>query len=780
MSADDQRIGLAGDLAARSDDELVALFIARPDLAAPPPQGSGVLGQRALSAASITLAGEDLDVLAVAVLEQLVRLSTPDSGVRTVLPVTSTAVVKALGKRADRADVLSRIDTLRRRALVWGGPKELMIGVHTPAALPWKALHLTGPLAGRPTGEIRALLDGLDEGQSELLGTLSRGPALGRTRDAAADADPARPIPRLIALGLLARVDEQTVELPPMVGQLLRGEAPIRADDLRRPAPEAATSRFSAADVEAAAGGEAIELLRHTTTVLRILGAAPAAILRSGALGVRELRRVAKAADLDPQRVGLIVELLSHARLIDAGLPDPPPSGDTGEQYFAPTGSADAWLHQGPDRQWSVLVSAWLDMPRRPWQIGTPDRDGTAQAALSAELFDAYAPAQRRIVLETLALAGPARAWDVAGLCEVLVWSYPRQMRRLTHRVVSETLREAREVGLVAHGCVTAVGRAALAPDRPADEATLVAAMHKALPEPVDHFLTQADLTLMVPGPMTPELAEQVELVAELESGGAASVYRITEASVRRALDTGRSSSELITMLTTHSRTPIPQSLTYLIEDVARRHGRLRVGVASSFVRCEDPATLAAVLRSDVAGRLALRALAPTVAVAHAEVRDVIEALRDAGFAPAGEDSSGTLVDLREVGSRVGASRRSRQAPTRRSAPTEDQLHKVISRLRAGDRAGRAASGGADGRPVRATDGGESATALIQLALRADRRLLVGYVDGNGSASNHVLFPKALNAGQLLAEESGGDGAGPGERRQFWLHRMTSVELLDP
>ena len=60
MSADDQRIGLAGDLAARSDDELVALFIARPDLAAPPPQGSGVLGQRALSAASITLAGEDL------------------------------------------------------------------------------------------------------------------------------------------------------------------------------------------------------------------------------------------------------------------------------------------------------------------------------------------------------------------------------------------------------------------------------------------------------------------------------------------------------------------------------------------------------------------------------------------------------------------------------------------------------------------------------------------------------------------------------------------------
>ena len=142
MSADDLHIGLAEDLAARSDDDLVALFVARPDLAAPPPQGSGVLGQRALSAASITLAGEDLDVAAVAVLEQLIALSTPDSGARTVIPVASTAVIKALGKRADRADVLERIDLLRRRALVWGGPKQLMIGAHTPSALQIGRAHV--------------------------------------------------------------------------------------------------------------------------------------------------------------------------------------------------------------------------------------------------------------------------------------------------------------------------------------------------------------------------------------------------------------------------------------------------------------------------------------------------------------------------------------------------------------------------------------------------------------------------------------------------------------
>ena len=300
--------------------------------------------------------------------------------------------------------------------------------------------------------------------------------------------------------------------------------------------------------------------------------------------------------------------------------------------------------------------------------------------------------------------------------------------------------------------------------------------MRKALPEPVDHFLTQADLTLTVPGPMTPELAEQVELVADLESGGAASVYRVSPESVRRALDAGRSSNELLSMFTKHSRTPVPQSLTYLIDDVARRHGQLRVGVASAFIRCEDPTVLAAVLRSPAAEPLALRALAPTVAVSPSEVRDVIDQLRAAGFAPAGEDSSGALVDLRERGSRVTVSRARRQSQPRRNAPSEAQLRSVVTRIRSTDRAAAATPvrSTATTTPVRATGAGESATALIQLALRANRRLRVGYVDAQGSASRHVVTPKILGAGQLVAVEEGSD-----DEQRFSLHRLTSVELLD-
>ena len=780
MSTDDQRIGLADDLAARTDDDLRDLLSLRPDLASPPPQGTSVLAQRALAAASIALVGEELDLLTMAVIEQFIALSTGPGVARVPASVDADTLVKALSDRAEAAQITRRIDDLRRRAVFWGDADSLTAGAHLASALPWKALHLTGPLAHLTTDEVQKLIDGVDDRQRDLLTTLSRGPALGRSRDAGPGADPDSPVARLIALGLLARIDDQTVELPPMVAALIRGEPPLRTDTLAPPdlADEHASLRFGAKAVDAAAGGEALELIRHTTSLIDVLGRAPAAVLRSGALGVRELRRLAKVTGLDQKRVSFLVELLGHARLIDVGFPDPPPAGDRGEQAFAPTSSADTWLHSAPERQWATLLDAWLSMPRRAWQVGEPDRDGHAYPALSSELYDATAPVQRHLILDLLTELDGATPFSVDTVTASLAWRHPHRIRRLSPRVVGETLAEAQTLGVTAHQSLTSVGRVALSDiDPEAVDSQVLAAMRKALPEPVDHFLTQADLTLTVPGPMTPELSDQVELVADLESGGAASVYRVSEASVRRALDAGKTSSELLTMFTAHSSTPVPQSLTYLIEDVARKHGQLRVGIASSFIRCEDPTMLAAVLRSDAAEHLALRALAPTVAISPSEVRTVIDRLRDAGFAPAGEDSSGSLVDLRERGSRVSSGRGRRRPTPRRSTPTADQLQSVVSRMRSHDRATRATpatAGKSDAAPVRAVGGGESTTALIQLALRANRRLLVGYVDAHGSASRHVVTPRLLGAGQLVGTEEGSD-----DEQHFTLHRVTSVELLD-
>ena len=84
------------------------------------------------------------------------------------------------------------------------------------------------------------------------------------------------------------------------------------------------------------------------------------------------------------------------------------------------------------------------------------------------------------------------------------------------------------------------------------DPSSAARALDALLPAPVDHFLVQADLTVVVPGPPEPALAAELEAMTELESAGGASVHRVTTASVRRALDAGYTADDL------HDAVPAP------------------------------------------------------------------------------------------------------------------------------------------------------------------------------------------------------------------------------
>ena len=121
-----------------------------------------------------------------------------------------------------------------------------------------------------------------------------------------------------------------------------------------------------------------------------------------------------------------------------------------------------------------------------------------------------------------------------------MIWRRPRWAVRLQPRPVGDLLTEAHALGIVGRGAITGPARSWW---RATDGA--VDAMAKVLPEPIDHFLLQADLTVIVPGPLERELGEQLAAVATVESAGAAMVYRISEPSIRRALDTGRTAGEL-------------------------------------------------------------------------------------------------------------------------------------------------------------------------------------------------------------------------------------------
>ena len=202
---------------------------------------------------------------------------------------------------------------------------------------------------------------------------------------------------------------------------------------------------------------------------------------------------------------------------------------------------------------------------------------------------------------------------------------------------------------MTALGALTSYGRLLLDAADPADAdplgadrapvrlADAVRALDALLPAPVDHVLVQADLSVVVPGPPEPELAAELDVIAEQESAG--SVHRVTAASVRRALDVGYSAADLHALFKRRSRTPVPQALTYLIDDAARKHGGLRAGSAGGYLRSDDEALIAEVLADRRLSVLGLRRLAPTVLVSPYQVSRLLGALRDAGFAPVAEDA---------------------------------------------------------------------------------------------------------------------------------------------
>jgi Helicase conserved C-terminal domain len=283
--------------------------------------------------------------------------------------------------------------------------------------------------------------------------------------------------------------------------------------------------------------------------------------------------------------------------------------------------------------------------------------------------------------------------------------------------------------------------------------------MTRVLPKPIDHFLLQADLTVVVPGPLESDLAEQLATVATVESAGAAMVYRVSEQSIRHALDVGKTRDWMHTFFTTHSKTPVPQGLTYLIDDVARRHGQLRIGMAASFVRCEDPALLAQAVAAPAGEQLQLRALAPTVAVSPAPIAEVLTVLRAAGFAPAAEDSSGAIVDVRPHGARVATpqQRRPYRTPSR---PSNETLNAVVSVLR---KVTVAPFGSMRVDPA-------VAMSLLQRAARDQDTLVIDYLDAAGVATQRVVSPITVRGGQLVAYDSAS-----GRLRDFAIHRITSV-----
>jgi hypothetical protein len=794
---------LADQLRGWSDEQLAHLLTRRPDLAVPAPQDSSQLASRLGTRASVLRAVDQLSRLELTVLEAVVALGGTTSADRL------EAVVNAAP-----AAVADAVGTVRGLGLLWGTDDSLrvvqvlrdVLGTRTSRLAPSVATLLAGqgpsrvnalarrlglgPSGDRHTdvnaiaallgddteverlvGEVddraRAILDHLDrEGRDGVVETTERSTSHGPARG---------PVDQLLERGLLVARDRKHVAVPAEVSICLRGGTTRERADLP---PELATSTRDQALVDRAAAGAAFDLVRRVELLLEHWGTAPPSALRAGGLAVRDLKAAAVLLHMDEPTAALHVEIAAAADLIAPGTtPD-------GESVWLPTDAFDAWTATSPANRWTRLAAAWLESPRLTGLVGGREDPAEQQSAghrgkqvnaLLPGLERAWLPETRRAALDQLGGLGHgtvlAAGTGVPSLVARMDWLRPgRPPAR--GQAVAWAVEESAVVGVTGLGGLSRHGRALLG-----DDPAAVAALEPLLPSTVDHVLVQADLTAVAPGPLEPDLGRRLAAVADVESRGGATVYRFTESSVRRAFDSGWSAGDVHDFVASASRTPVPQALSYLVDDVSRRFGTVRVGVAEAFLRSDDEAALAVLVHDPRNASLGLRRIAPTVVVSGVPAEVLVERLRASGVAPVVEAADGTVRVARPQLLRARTPRRGGPDPSAGTAADPRTASRLAARaastvtaIRAGDRAARSRPDG-----LRAAEPTTPASTLAALreAVEAAQSVWIGYVDSHGSTVERVVDPVGLDAGLLSAYDHRSEDV-----RTFAVHRITAVRRL--
>ncbi|MBN6056181.1 helicase C-terminal domain-containing protein [Nonomuraea sp. RK-328] len=829
---------------ARSDEQLRALVSARPELITPVPAHLEGLAARAGSPSAIGRALDRLDRFTLAVVETLAVQDGPAP--REAL---DDLVGRALAAGEPEPALGAALDRLRDLALVYGPDDALDLApgvrkaLDDPAGLgppvaevfrhhpPEQLDELADDIApGTPgTGKERLaaalaepakLVEAVSGEARAALDQLVWGPATGRVPNARREVrigSARSPIEQLLARGLLAATGEESVTLPREVGLYLRGGR-VHRDLLSAPPVLEGTAR----DQELAdrtAAGQAFAFVRVVEELCERWSFEPPGVLRTGGLGVRDMKRITAELDVPEWAAALAVEVAHAAGLVAQG------GGVDGE--WLPTAGYDLWRVRSTADRWVTLALTWLHMDRVPGLVGErsagarQERAGAAMPtsgeagatikrrderdrplnALHPDLRRTAAPVVRAAALGVLASA-PGLAPSRASVLDRMAWEQPRRRGPLREQLVEFALREAEQVGVTGLGVLSGHGRALLAGTGIGTESEAgtgtatragprkasgpkgtaakgatagdpAAVLAPLLPEPVDHVLLQADLTAVAPGPLTSELNHWMTLAADVESKGGATVYRFSDASVRRALDAGQGADELLAALERHSATPVPQALSYLVADVARRHGRIRVGSASAYVRCDDPALLDQITADRRSASLRLRRLAPTVIASRTPCAALIDSLRAMGYAPVAESLDGDVIVSRLDGRRSEGPAQTRSVPAANGLDPE-VAGAAVRALRAGDAAHLARR-----EPVAAPGGtiprgpATSTIATLQDAIKQGVRVWIGYLDSQGNATSRILEPARMEGGYLTAYDETRAAV-----HRFALHRITGVAGL--
>ncbi|HEY4152490.1 MAG TPA: helicase-associated domain-containing protein [Pseudolysinimonas sp.] len=414
---------------------------------------------------------------------------------------------------------------------------------------------------------------------------------------------------------------------------------PSRAE-LVTSTPPAALEPVSESDarfVDRGAGDRAFGTLTAATELVLALRDEPARQLARGGVALPDARRLAAATGFESDDIDLLLDIAARAGLAEL-------EGGS----WSPSDSATGWLEGSRLQRWSALADAWLDR----------------------------LPDELRTVLRQRAHA----VWG-DGLTDFVQWLFPAGGDWIRERLTS-VAREAELLGLTGGSTPSTPGAALLVQGVDAASTSMAALF----PPEVDQVYVQHDLSIIAPGPLVAGVDTRLRGFAEVEARGLASSYRVTAASLTRALIAGETAEGIRAFLAEISLTGIPQPLDYLLNDTAARFGSLRVGSLdpgaadpgtlafgmSSYVRSDDTAILRQAAVDQNLAPLGLTRDGDHRLLARFDQALVYWTLADARYPVVAEDAGGAIIELRRE-RRVGAG----------GALADDTAAILIARMRA-------------------------------------------------------------------------------------------------
>lgn len=713
---------LADELRRFDDNRLTQLLAARPDLSAPVPRGIGPLAARAAAPSSVHRALSSLRRPELTLLEALVVL--PD-------PTTPEDVAEAVGSDARAAAPF--LERLRTLGLLWGDQELRTVRaarevLRTPAGLAPENDDDPDP------ARARRLVETAPEALRPLLERVAWGPAR-------VDADHGSPTARaLLEAGLIHRHGDALV-IPRPIQLALRGGRVRAALPVSRPAPCGAPVH------ERIPGSRDAQAVEAAFEAVRILGTVrrwdddPPSVLRRGGIPQRDLRRLAQQADAPLVAYATVIQTAWCAGLL----------GHDGEAW-QPTADWDAYRSRGLEERWAELARTWALSHHVAAIVGSTDPAGTSRALLSSSTTRDGARTRRLSMLAELRRARDVHATQQS-LVDSLAWAFPLTSPVLLEEEAHALLAEGQTLGIVLDGALTTLGIAlveALDEGVAEADAHLARRLREHAPPPVDEVLLDSDLTATIPGRPSERLIALLSW-ADVVSRGAALTLRFTAATVRRAMAAGLDADDLLALLAETSRSPVPQALTYLLRDEARRHGQVHIGRATSYLTA-DEAVLTLFQSSPGAEPLFLQRLAPTVAVSTADPGFVLQVVRRSGLSAIAVGPDGrTARDERDHtlhGGPVDAELEVVEGPELRLPPAE-----AVARIREAEQ-----NAGED----------PSVTDRLLEAIAHAVPLRLGIVDGRGGIITREAVPLSLDGGRLRARDVRG-----AEEFTVLVHRVT-------